>query len=383
MNRTDVSGRLQALPARSMMSALLLALLTFSGVACDSKSTFHADSTATTAVNPSNGPAQETPTATQAMDSATTPLATGRVTLNAVGDLMLARDIVTMMDEWGSAYPFAAVKELLADADITIANIEGTFTERGTQASKFYTFRSPPHHSRGLAEAGIDVVSLGNNHAMDFGAQGLQDTLDALDAAGVLHSGAGANAEAARAPVFMERNGLSLAFLSYNGVSEATFAGPNSYGVASADTAAISQDVAGAKASADMVIVSLHAGTEYTDTPTAQQSTLARAAIDAGAVLVLGHHAHVLQGMQEYNGGLIVYGLGNFVFDLDSGDLATLGPRPFQTMVLRLELSHQGVEKVATRPVFIDPAENRPMVATGERLREIETRIERLSAALR
>jgi calcineurin-like phosphoesterase len=345
-------------------------------VGCGSESSSERSTTVT-------GPAEELSSPTLTPETALPPVAPGRVTLNAVGDLMLARDIITLMDEYGSVYPFAAVRQLLEDADITIANMEGTFTERGTQASKFYTFRTPPLHARGLAEAGIDVVSLGNNHAMDFGAQGLQDTLDALDAAGVLHSGAGANIQAARAPVFMERNGLRLAFLSYNGVSEATFAGPNSYGVANAETAAIIQDVVGARASADVVIVSLHAGTEYVDTPTAQQGSLARAAIDAGAALVLGHHAHVLQGMQEYNDGLVAYGLGNFVFDLDSGDLVSLGPRPFQTMVLRLELSHEGVEKAVTRPVFIDPAENRPVVPTGERLLEIETRIERLSAALR
>ena len=376
-------GRLLAPPARSTISALLLVLLTFIVVACDSESTSDGDATATTSADQTSDPTQPQPATTETPGSSPTALANGRVTLNAVGDLMLARDIITMMDERGSAYPFAAVKALLGDADVTIANMEGTFTDRGVPAAKFYTFRTPPFHARGLAEAGIDVVSLGNNHAMDFGAQGLQDTLDALDAAGVLYSGAGANIQAARAPVLIEKNGLRLAFLSYNGVSEATFAGPNSYGVANAEPVAISQDVAGAKASADFVIVSLHAGTEYTDTPTAQQSTLAHAAIDAGAVVVLGHHAHVLQGLQEYNGGLVAYGLGNFVFDLDSEDLATLGPRPFQTMVLKIELTRAGVESVATRPVFIDPAENRPIVATGERLREIETRIQRLSVGLR
>jgi poly-gamma-glutamate synthesis protein (capsule biosynthesis protein) len=383
MKWTDAAGRSLPPPARSTIAALLLVLLSFMPVACDSESTSEGDATATTSADQTSDPTQAQPATTETPDSSPTALANGRVTLNAVGDLMLARDIITMMDERGSAYPFAAVKDLLADADITIANMEGTFTDRGVQAAKFYTFRTPPLHARGLAEAGIDVVSLGNNHAMDFGAQGLQDTLDALDAAGVLHSGAGASIQAARAPVMMEKNGLSLAFLSYNAVSEATFAGPNSYGVASAETSAIPQDVADAKASADVVIVSLHAGTEYTDTPTAQQRTLAHAAIDAGAVVVLGHHAHVLQGLQEYNGGLIAYGLGNFVFDLDSGDLASLGPRPFQTMVLKLELTRAGVESVASRPVFIDPAENRPIVATGERLTEIETRIQRLNAGLR
>jgi poly-gamma-glutamate capsule biosynthesis protein CapA/YwtB (metallophosphatase superfamily) len=296
---------------------------------------------------------------------------------------MLDRDIITLMEENGSVYPFAAVLDLLADADITIANMEGTFTERGVQANKFYTFRTPPRHAVGLAQAGIDVVSLGNNHAMDFGAVGLQDTLDALDAAGIPYSGAGPDAAEARRAAFLERNGLRLAFLSYNGVSEATFAGPSSAGVALADVSSIVADVTDAKLTADIVIVSLHAGVEYTDTPTQQQRSLATAAIDAGASVVLGHHAHVLQGWQEYGDGVIVWGLGNFVFDLDYYDLETLGPRPFQTLVLRLELSRGGVESVTSRPVFINPAQNRPVPATGDRLLEIEARIERLNAALR
>ena len=83
---------------------------------------------------------------------------------------MLARDLITMMDTHGSAAPYAAVRDLLADADLTIVNMEGTFTARGMQQSKPYTFRTPPHHANGLREAGIDIVSLGNNHTMDYGA---------------------------------------------------------------------------------------------------------------------------------------------------------------------------------------------------------------------
>jgi poly-gamma-glutamate synthesis protein (capsule biosynthesis protein) len=112
------------------------------------------------------------------------------------------------------------------------------------------------------------------------------------------------------------------------------------------------------------------------------QRQLARAAADAGAALVLGHHAHVLQGWERYDSSVIVYGLGNFVFDLDAEDYATLGPRPFQTLVLRFEITRAGVQRIEPRPVFIDPAANRPVVPTGDTLRQIEERIERLNAGL-
>jgi poly-gamma-glutamate synthesis protein (capsule biosynthesis protein) len=295
---------------------------------------------------------------------------------------MLARDLVTLMDLHGPLYPFDAVRPLLSDADITFGNLEGTFTDRGAAMPKTYTFRTPPRHARGLAEAGIDVVSLGNNHSMDFGEEGLLDTLAALDAAGIKHAGAGVDDWSARRPAFVEANGLRLAFLSYNAAPGAPPAGPATPGVAWASFEAIRQDVALALDDADLVIVSLHAGVEYQDAPSYEQRALARAAVDAGAVLVLGHHAHVLQGWERYGEGLIVYGLGNFVFDLDYDDLATLGPRPFQTVVLQVELGREGVLSVSAEPVFIDPAQNRPLPAEGELAREIERRLEEINDAL-
>jgi poly-gamma-glutamate synthesis protein (capsule biosynthesis protein) len=304
--------------------------------------------------------------------------------LYAVGDIMLERDLITLMDRNGSSYPFDALRELLDGADVTIGNLEGTFTDRGVQADKFYTFRTPTRHVAGLAQAGFDVVSLGNNHAMDYGAQGLEDTIATLDNAGLLHSGAGLDAAAARRPAFLDVNGLRIAFLSYNAaaLSEAFPAGPATPGVAVAEVAAIQQDVAAALEDADVVVVSLHAGSEYTDQPTSEQMTLSRAAIDAGAAVVLGHHPHVLQAWEQYGGGYIFYSLGNFVFDLDFDDLETLGVRPFQSLIVRLELTVEGVAGVETRSVFIDPAENRPLPASREQEQQIEARLEQLNLAL-
>ena len=323
---------------------------------------------------------EKTPEATPAPRPLPAP--SRRVTINAVGDIMLARDLTTMMDTYGSAAPYAAVRDLLADADLTIANMEGTFTERGVQQVKAYTFRTPPRHAAGLSEAGIDIVSLGNNHTADYGRLGVLDTLAALDAAGVRHAGAGMDELEARSPVLTEVNGLRIAFLSYNAILEATFAGSTSAGVAYGSEANVRHDVTYWKERSDVVIVALHAGTEYTDAPNATQLVVAQAAVESGAALVLGHHPHVLQGWGAWGDGVIVYSLGNFVFDLDADDLRTLGERPFQSVILRIELTPAGVTSITPRPLYIDPVENRPVPATGERLRGIEERYERLNGTL-
>ena len=127
----------------------------------------------------------------------------------------------------------------------------------------------------------------------------------------------------ARSPVLTEVNGLRIAFLSYNAILEATFAGPSSPGVAYGSEGNVRHDVAYWKERSDVVIVALHAGTEYTDAPNGTQLAVSRAAVEAGAALVLGHHSHVLQGWGTWGDGVIVYSLGNFVFDLDGDDLRT------------------------------------------------------------
>lgn len=307
------------------------------------------------------------------------PTPDGEVTIAAVGDIMLARDITYLMEANGALYPFERVRPLLENADLTIANMEGTFTERGVAADKLYTFRTPPSFAAGLAQAGIDLVSLGNNHAMDFGPAGLEDTLAALDAAGVLHTGAGANERAARTPVFLTIDGLRIAYLSYVSISETVFAGPDSAGTARATVAAITSDVQSARAEADAVIVALHSGVEYTDAPQPEQQQLAHAAIDAGAALVLGHHPHTLQGWEYYGRGLIVYSLGNFVFDLDADDLANLGLRAFQTIVLYVTLTAGGVQDVRAEPVLIDPSEDRPRPATPDEAASVLDRLDSLN----
>src|SRR5690606_25077949 len=127
----------------------------------------------------------------------------------------------------------------------------------------------------------------------------------------------------------------------------------------------IAADVRLAAISSDYVIVVLHAGTEYSREPTALQHELARAAIDAGAAVVIGHHPHALQPWERYGGGLILYSLGNFVFDLDPDDLAVLGSAPFETAVAVITLTADAPPAVEFRPAYIDPIENRPRPANA------------------
>jgi poly-gamma-glutamate synthesis protein (capsule biosynthesis protein) len=304
----------------------------------------------------------------------------GIVTIGAVGDVMLDRDVETLMATHGALYPFELVAGLLQNADVTIANLESALTNRGVEQIKAYTFRVDPRFAGGLTQAGIDVVSLGNNHTADYGPEGVEDTIAALDAAGVANSGAGMDEASARRPAFVDAEALRIAFLSYTDIFENTFAGPGSAGVALATVDAIGADVRAARAQADVVVVSLHFGIEYTDAPQASQQQLARAAIDAGALLVLGSHPHTLQGWEHYGDGLIAYSLGNFIFDLDEEDLTNLGRRAFDTAVLYVTLSSGGVIDVRAEPVTIDPNENRPRPATVEEAAAILTRIDELNA---
>ncbi len=301
------------------------------------------------------------PAATAATPPPDVPAA--QVRIAAVGDLMFARDIVDLT-AGDPGYPFARVAGLFAGADLLIGNFEGTLTDRGTALDKMYTFRAPPDRVDSLAGAGFTAVSLGNNHVGDFGAISVTDTTGTLDRAGVRYAGAGADIEAARRPAVLRAPRANVVLLSYSGVDESAFAGAARPGVARASIEAMTEDVRAARMTTPFVVVALHAGTEYQREPTAFQRAFDRAAIDAGAALVIGHHPHVLQGWERYRGGVILYSLGNFVFDLEQADMDTLGTAPFETGVAVVTLHAGSAPDVAFRPAVIDVRENRPRPAT-------------------
>ena len=310
-----------------------------------------------------------TPTASLVPATAT-PFVAAEVRLAAVGDLMLARSIEDRILTQGPQVVFEAVADMFAGADLLAGNLECVISDTGQPEPKAYTFRAAPETMQALTGVNFDVVSLANNHAMDYGLDGLADMLRRLREAGIASVGAGADEAAARAPVIISHNGLRVGFLAYvdvpvegrTGFNTASWsAGPFTPGIAWANVPDIEADVMAARALSDVVVVMMHFGLEGHRDPTSAQRAQARAAIDAGATLVLGAHAHMLQPVEEYNGGVIAYGLGNFVFDGFSI------PSNFSA-IFQATLTADGVASYEWVPVVVDrglPRLARPDEAAG------------------
>ena len=275
------------------------------------------------------------------------------VQLTAVGDIMLDRSMGYALGHGQLNYPFADINHLLTSADITLGNLECALGDVGYPAPKSYTFRAPPPAAPSLAQAGFDVITLANNHAGDFGSDALLHGISLLHEQDIATIGAGQNESAAYAPYITQTKGLSLAFFGYvhvpieaiGGFDTATWtATADSPGLAWADPARIKADVTAVQDQVDLVVVVLHSGYEYVAEPSPPQIAAAQAAIDAGADLVIGHHAHILQGIEYYNDGVIIYGLGNFAFEIDG---------PPETAVLNVWLDNNGVRQLEIVPAIV------------------------------
>ncbi len=262
--------------------------------------------TSTATTTPTVTSTAVSPTAT-AVPPTATETAEPIVQLAAGGDLMLARTIGDRIVADGPEVVFAGVQAVLDQADIFVANLECVIGDQGEPVLKSFTFRAPPIAADALAAGGVDLVSLANNHALDYGIDALADMLPRLRAVGIESVGAGADDVAARAPVVIERNGLKVAFLAYVDVpvegrtgfdTRSWEAGPDLPGLAWAEPAQMQFDIASARLKADVVVVLMHFGLEGRSDYTRLQQDLAHTAIDAGAALVLGAHSHVLQRVE-------------------------------------------------------------------------------------
>ncbi len=254
---------------------------------------------------------------------------TARVTLGAVGDVLM-HDAVKRSAETrrataahrGYASLFAPVADLLAAPDLTFANLETPVAPTASQGSRSFVFDAPPEVVAALRDAGVDLVAMANNHALDQGRAGLEETVRRLSAAGMAYVGAGSGPRP-EGPVRLERNGLSIAFLGATyGLNQdgnaCPPARPGCLRVAELDPVRLVEAVRAAAGAADAVVVSLHWGTEYQPQPRPEDVELAHQLADAGALVILGHHPHVLQPIELYRRrdgrtAVIAYSLGNFV----------------------------------------------------------------------
>ncbi len=293
------------------------------------------------------------------------------------GDIIFGREVGTYIDMNGGASALAHVSDILATADITIANLEAPLTNNTSHPlpEKDVYLYGRPEGVESLIQSDITFISLANNHSMDYSGVGLKDTIEILDEAKILHAGAGMNEEEADKIAVTERSGKRVAFISWTDVIPKNFtAYKDSPGVASArlNMKAACNTVKKAKEDYDIVIIAMHWGIEYEDyTTPSLQNDPAYQLVDAGADVIIGNHPHVIQGIEFYKGSLISYSQGDFVFDHYS-------KKTGETFILEFDITHEGIQNVVATPVYLDDTYGIPRVVKGsdgqtilDRLRDI------------
>lgn len=304
-------------------------------------------------------------------------VARAEVIIQAVGDVMLGGRWERIVAQNGYFHAFEKIAPVLQAGDITLANLEAPLTTRGQEfVDKKYRFRIKPQAAVALKKAGITTVTLANNHSMDFGAEGLLDTLRQLSQAGIGHVGAGENLAAARRPLIYDIRGTRVAILGYSlTLPQEFWAGEKRAGTAPLLEKLVKADIAAARKQASIVIVTVHWGEEGTTRLREYQPRLGRMMIDSGADAVIGHHPHILQGVEVYRRGIIFYSLGNFAF-------AHKSKIADRTLLVRLRFD--GDRRTAELvPINILHKEVgfQPTLLSGKKSDELMARLQKLSPA--
>lgn len=233
-------------------------------------------------------------------------------TASFVGDISLVRGVADRLTAEGSK-AFCGIDSLLA-ADLVVGNLETPLSPAHLDPVRG-AFTSQPELARYIFELGFNVFNMANNHTMDCGEAGLKDTLEVLHQNGMAHFGAGENLAGATTPLIIEKNGIRFGFIGYS-QPELDAATPTSAGVAPLRLHRIEQELEALRGQVDVTIVSLHEGYEFQSYPRLDFMQLCRRSARCGANLIYGHHPHVLQGMETVENCLILYSLGNFLFDM-------------------------------------------------------------------
>lgn len=300
----------------------------------------------------SNPPPAFTSSTSSKPPSKSVRAAPARHTLLFVGDVMLVRSVSARMKTLGDwDYPFEKIAPTLRAADLLFGNLECPISDAGRDLHHLYSFRADPHALQGLAYAGFKVLSVANNHIDDWDAPALVDTLSRLRLARIVPIGAGIDDAAAHRAALVSVGDAKIAFLAYVNIPPLSArAQKDQPGVAWLDPDRAVSDIRAARPFADILVVSLHWGTEYAEKPAPDQIALAHRLIDAGGDLIVGAHPHVAQPVEHYRGardGWIAYSLGNFVFD--QNDSATR-----HGLMLKVVVEGKRIADVTPVPIVID-----------------------------
>lgn len=279
----------------------------------------------------------------------------------ALGDTIPARDVYTYSRRRNDfVYPFAQVKDRTSQADLTVTNLETTVADgqANSEGPGMMVFTAPARALDGLVAAGVDGVNLANNHATNGGASKVTEMLNLLQAKSIGSFGVGRTSSASRTWTTVVK-GTTITHLGYDTVPGLIEATPTSAGgrrlplnpwgtLSAADGATVQADIQAAKQNSTLVIPWIHWGTEYTHQANDEQRSLAHQMIDAGADIVIGSHPHWTQGLEWYKGHLIIYSLGNFVFDQNWSE------ETLRSVAVELTFSGSQLTKAQLLPVHID-----------------------------
>jgi poly-gamma-glutamate capsule biosynthesis protein CapA/YwtB (metallophosphatase superfamily) len=270
---------------------------------------------------------------------------------------MLSRHVAARMKAANDpALPFRQIAGYFKEADLAFVNLESPFSDKGGPPTAGMVFKAPPEAVEGLKFAGIDVVSTANNHARDQQEYGLLYTLDWLEKNKIAVTGSGRDEAAARRGAILESKGVKFGFLAYTYDQKNGNHKEDDNRINGIDIVRLREDVAAMRKTANITIVSMHAGVEYAANPHVTQQQFAEAAIEAGALLVIGHHPHVVQPCTEYRTGVICYSLGNLIFDqtLPGTNNGLIAEAEFKGFSLRRVRTHK-VRISDTVPMIVEP----------------------------
>ncbi len=248
----------------------------------------------------------------------------GDLRLYASGDIIWERALMGRLLKRPPEHPFAAMREVWGDGDIVFGQLETCFGEERTESlrDKRISYLTDPGLLPHFAAGGFDLASQASNHTMDNGLAPIEFTRRALTKSGIASCGSGANLAAARKPASIIRRGKRVALLAYNTFDPETSAEPDRPGNAPFLRSLVMEDIRACREEADFVIISVHKGREFIEFPSPEHQADCRALIDAGADLILGHHPHIMQGIEWRKGpgdrqGLILYCLGSLLVDYE------------------------------------------------------------------
>ena len=302
------------------------------------------------------------------------------ITISLAGDTMLGRLVNEKLKDNDYRYIWGNILPALHKNNLNLVNLETTFTKSSKAVPKVFNFKSDPKNVAALIEANIHAVSVGNNHILDFKVEGLQETIQTLDNAKIVHVGAGTNNKQANEPVIIERNGIKVGILGYTDYDHDWAAGPNKPGVnylGIGDIQKVKEDISKLRKDVDIIIASIHWGPNMRQRPPKEFQEFAHQMIDAGVDIIHGHSAHIFQGIEQYKGKLILYDTGDFVDDY------RIDPklRNDQSFLFNVTVSKDGIQDLKLLPLIIGNLQVNK--ATGKEREKIIEKMKKLSAELK